>query len=224
MKRISVVLFLLVSELSAQKLFNLEPLNTLNVGVDFSQVLYYVSSKGTGVNLGVSAQYKPYNFVELNASIISNHVRKQGGIRHYNAFEYYSKGYCVKIGATLSARISQKYRTKRIFLGWNTAFASIEEKGSFSFPDLYWSPYVFNIESKRSFIGLDEIVCGLQFPIKKTLLKIQLYSILAKDEARISYIKNDQIGRFYSPFIPGFGYRRGGLNLMLLFPIGWGND
>jgi hypothetical protein len=193
----------------------LMPIQQFNAGIDLAQFTYNLHPETRGLNAGLFAQYKPFYFLGFHANLIYNNVRSQGSQDYYNLFDYQSRGTCLKLGSDLSLRLGVRRRDTRAFIGGQVSLVRYEESGRFQWEN-YWGEHDQPFNTGFSTAVAGEFLCGLQFQMKKCIFRTQFYIVSNPDNRYIS--SNDSVLEGYkSPFIPGLGYWRRGLNLVLLY-------
>jgi len=194
-----------------------EKTNSLNLGVDISPLNYMVSERKRAFNTGFFAQFKPYRFLSFNSSFFIHHVEDVRGQGYPNLTHYASQGHCAKLGFDISLRLNRK-KTSRLFMGYQKAWVNYKESGNFILDNGYWGHHekIFNT-GYRDYL-VTEFIAGFQFENKHWVFRPQVYNIFFKDDRKISYHDNIVQG-YRSPFIPGFGFKRGGINLLFLYKI-----
>lgn len=220
---ILISLFTNVSEGNAFPTKKYARINQLNVGLDLSQFNYFVGPNKKGFNGSAMAQYKPYYFLGFSASCFYNNVRFQRDQGYRDLLEYDCSGIGTKLGTELSLSLSRKKRDNRMFLGYQVAFVQFRESGLFVKQEQYWGNYYHGFNSKSKQFVANEIIGGFQFSKGKFKIRTQFYGIFFADDSRVSY-DHDIIQGYRSPFLPGYGFKRGGLNLFLLYSFWLGND
>jgi hypothetical protein len=200
--------------LAQGSLFYVPKARQLNVGLDLSQFSYLLDQKKKELNVGIFAQYKPYYLLGFNTSLIYNHVRSPRSNGYKNLEDYHSRGTCLKLGFDLSIRLSRRKRDTRGFIGYQACLVGYKESGRFEI-DNYWGKYTSDFETRWRTGYAGEVIFGFQFLKGRWLLRPQVYIVFDNNDRRIS--RNDAVLNGYSsPFVPGFGYRRGGLNFILV--------
>jgi hypothetical protein len=189
----------------------------LNVGLDLAQFNYYLDTHKTGFNAGGFAQYKPYYFLGLNAALVYNNVHTTRSNGYFNLKSYNSRGICLKLGFDASVRLSRRKRDTRALIGFQSDLVAYKESGSFVIEN-YWGNHINTFETRTRLVRVTEINFGFQFLFGRCILRPQVYSIFGMDDESAS--RNESVMRNYSsPFIPGLGFRRGGLNLLLVYTL-----
>jgi hypothetical protein len=212
MKKLMVLLFICPAFSS----FGFDKISQAYLGLDLSQFNYMVSKKAA-FNAGLFGQYKPFSFLSLNASMIVNNVYEERGQGYSQLEDYESHGFCFKAGFDLSLRISRN-RKSRAFWGYNGAVINSRESGRFVLDNLYWSPHNYGYQLPSRTFYAAEWVLGFQFEGRKLVFRPQFYGLFNVHDKKISY--NDEVAQGYrSPFIPGFGYVRGGINFILMYRL-----
>ncbi|MES2618524.1 MAG: hypothetical protein V4613_11640 [Bacteroidota bacterium] len=194
------------------------PAKVWSLGLDISQFNYLIGTGSKGFNAGVCGQYQPYRFLSINTSLMHNSVNYQRGKWYDRLEKYHSEGVCFKLGFDLSVKISKGEKNTRAFFGYQGMITRYKESGQFEI-DNYWGKYTNTYETKIRQKLAREVIFGLQYNKKQWIIRPQIFSIFAMDDIRIS--PNDDIVKGYkSPFIPGFGFRRGGINLIVMYRLG----
>lgn len=212
-----IACIIICSSLKAINIKNALKIQTLNAhyfGIDISQFNYYFGAGKKGFNMGICHSYKPLHFLSFNSSLTYNNVHYQHKKGYYNLTQYNSKGVCLKLGTDLSLRLSPSRKT-RAFIGCQYGLLNFKESGVFTMPN-YWGTYDHYYQTKAKFYSAWEIIWGLKFNIKKVHIKMQLYSLFEYFDPLISY-HDEVVEGYQTPFIPGYGFRRGGLNLIVGF-------
>ena len=217
MKKLFLILFLFIClQGYSQQMF--EKINMWHAGIDVGQFTYLVTTEKKGFNAAVTGQYKPFYFLALNSSFTYNDINRLRRNGYDKLVEYHSRGACLKLGFDVSVRLSRKERNTRAFIGCQFLHTIYSESGRFQIEN-YWGDHIRTFEVKDRYINAGEIILGFQFAKKRWLLRPQFYFINLKDDIKFS--NNDEIVKgYYSPFIPGFGFNRGGLNLIFAYRIG----
>ncbi len=193
-------------------------INQWRIGADLSQFYYVFGAGKTDVNASICGQYKPFYFLSLNSSFIYNSVNNQMGKGYINLNDYHCNGASIKLGFDLSIKISRDNKNTRAFIGIHGLYTRYRESGNFEI-DNYWGKHVKMLETNPRHGFAKEFVFGIQFSKKRWSVRPQIYAIYVRDDQRIS--RNDNIAyEYYSPFVPGFGYDRVGLNLILFYNLG----
>lgn len=192
-------------------------LNQWNIGTDLSQALYIFGTGKKDFNASFCAQYKPFYFLSINTSLSHNSVNNQMGKGYLNLQDYHCRGISSKLGFDLSLGLSKVNKKTRIFIGLQGVFTRYSESGRFEIEN-YWGTHVKPLEMGIRKGLASEIIIGVQFSAKRWLVRPQFYAINIRDAKRIS--GNDKfITKYKSPFVPGFGYDRMGLNLIVLYSL-----
>ncbi len=186
-------------------------------GIDLSQLNYLVTTKKQGFNAGLFYQYQPFRFLSLNASVFSNHVftKRRQGYRELVAYE--SRGTCFKLGFDVSLRLNRNKST-RVFWGYQKGLIHGRESGRFFAGNQYWGDHNFEYATKARNYLVTEWIFGFQFGNRNLVFRPQFYGMFAKDDDRISK-RHDIVENYHSPFIPGYGFIRGGINFLLLYRL-----
>lgn len=188
-----------------------------NGGIDLSQFVYFTGPNKKGFNGGAFYQFQPFRFLAFNASGFVNNVYWQRNQGYAELVDYESHGLAVKAGLELSLRLSRS-KNSRLFFGYQEAMISYRESGRFFVDGLYWGVHerAFNLPA-RTYLAT-EWIFGFEFCKDKWIFRPQFYGMFADHDARIS--SHDEVVTGYkSPFIPGFGFIRGGVNLLLLYKL-----
>jgi hypothetical protein len=195
----------------------IDKVNHLSIGLDLSQFYYFTNFKPR-FNGAVIAQYKPCRFLAFNASCFINNIQDERRFGYSQLKDYENHGTCFKGGFDGSVRISRN-REFRAFMGLQAAAVSFRESGRFELDNGYWGHHqsVFSTPSRT--YGVGELNMGLQFMRKKWIFRPQFYMFLAKDDKKVSY-HNDVNDGYRSPFVPGYGYNRRGVNFILMYSLG----
>lgn len=193
--------------------------NRLHLGLDLAQFSYIKRGDALMPNLGAVLLFKPYNFLGLNASAFYNSVDAADG--HFsNVKSYSSKGTCYKLGFDLSMGISNKNKNSRLFLGYNYCYINFREKAVFSEEDSYWGgSYDFNYEPSTKKTDVLEYNLGYRTVKGDFQFRLQLY-VMFNHHFRDYLREENELGTYDPIFVPGFGYRAGGLNVILAYNIG----
>lgn len=194
-----------------------------SVGTDLSQFNYYVTGQKQGLNFATQLQYKPFRFLTFNNVLGYNEVNDERGQGFVSLNQYNSKGAYVKLGFDVSLGIARYKPNNRFFIGYQWGYLRFSESGVFQMGNLYWSNFNLPYTRQKASYSAHEFIFGYQWIKDNWGIRIQGYAMHDKPNAKISK-PNGIIDGYKSPFIPGYGYRRGGVNVILLFPIGWGND
>lgn len=192
----------------------IDKVHQLSVGLDLSQ-FYYLTNIKPGFNAAVFGQYKPFRFLSLHASCFINNISDERRYGYSQLKDYENHGMCLKAGFDGSLRISRN-RDFRAFMGLQFGAISFRESGRFELDNGYWDShhYVFSTPSRAYQVA--EFNIGLQYTKKNWIFRPQFYMFLAKDDKRVSY-HNEIADGYYSPFVPGYGYQRKGVNFILMY-------
>jgi hypothetical protein len=183
-------------------------------GVDLAQLNYYAGSNEKNFNFGINYQYRPVRFLSLNTALIYNHVNYQRSNQYQNIYDYNSKGICFKLGYDVSLGLSNDKKT-RLFIGHQLGILNFKETGDIKIKN-FWGDYNKYFFNKPKTSHATEIIVGVKTNIKKAHLIFQFYSMFLPSDSRVS--TQDEIAYGYkSIFLPGYGFKRGGLNLILGF-------
>lgn len=186
-------------------------------GVDLGQINYYAAGYAKGPNLGLFYQYKHYRFLSLNASCFYNDISGRQRSYYDLLTDYRSFGGCLKLGFDASLRINRA-RTTRLFFGYQEALLKYHEEGSFSAKDQYWPDYEYRFRKSYKPQFATEFILGLSVEKKRLTFRAQIYHMFDDHIRRIE--KHDEIVPGYkSVFFPGFGFRKTGLNFLLLYRL-----
>jgi hypothetical protein len=184
------------------------------IGVDLAQLNYYVGPNDDNFNFGINYQYQPVRFLSINSALIYNHVNYQRSKYYNNLYNYNSKGVCFKLGYDVSLSLSKDKKT-RLFIGHQLGFVNYKETGEIIVKN-QWGDYHQQFSYQHKTKHATEIILGIKTHIKKVQLIFQFYSMFLPSDKRVS--THDKIASGYrSVFIPGYGFKRGGLNLILGF-------
>jgi hypothetical protein len=187
------------------------------IGLDLAQINYYTAQENLYLNIGVNYQYRPVRFLSLNSSLIFNDMNKFVSNEYENLYDYKSKGICFKYGYDVSLGLSNDKKT-RLFIGQQFGILNYSESGNvilreFGQRDNY---YQQNFSKKHQTSYGSELILGLKTNINKTFLLFQMYFMTEKSDKRVS--SRDEIAYGYqSVFLPGYGFKRHGLNLIIGF-------
>jgi hypothetical protein len=187
------------------------------LGFDVAQFNYLVNDHPKTLNFGINYQYRPVRFFSLNAALIYNHVNFVRKNEYRNLYDYNSKGFCFKYGYDFSVGITRDKRT-RLFIGQQFGVLSYKETGDIDLNTLIWGNlnYQESFSQKHSPSHASELVLGLKTNVRKVHLIFQFYMMSNKSDDRVS--SHDKIAEGYkSIFLPGYGFRRNGLNLVIGF-------
>ncbi|HEY1046085.1 MAG TPA: hypothetical protein VGF79_06560, partial [Bacteroidia bacterium] len=117
----------------------------------------------------------------------------------------------------LSFRVARN-KYKRLCFGFMYNLISYRESGVFIIEEPYWGDYVYEFNSVKNSFSTYTFNIAYQFGRKNWQMKVQLYDVLY-NSAFGKMKNNDVVEGFTSPFIPGLGYRSGGINLLLYFNL-----
>jgi len=209
---------LLLNHVRAQEGF-LYPAHVWSAGIDLSQFNYMLSQEKLNLHIAGSVQYKPVYFFTINTVFGYNNTRDERGQGYAELEKYNSKGGYAKLGFDLSLGISPRYQNKRLFFGYQWGFLRFSESGEFVKKNPYWSDFKYPFIRDVKNYSAGEFVFGYQWISRIWGLRIQGYGMTLKSDNRISN-DNSVVNGYRSPFIPGYGYSRGGVNLILLYRLG----
>jgi len=194
----------------------IDKLNQLSLGIDLSQFNYYFNKK-TGFNAAIVGQYKPYRFLGLNASCFINHIDDERKMGYPQLYDFKARGMCFKAGFDGSMRISRN-RQLRAFMGLQLGVISFRESGRFVLENNYWGAHHYVFSSPYRTYQVAEFNAGLQFTKNKWTFRPQFYCFLGKEDKKVSY-HNDIVEGYKSPFVPGYGYNRRGVNFIVMYRL-----
>ncbi|MCC6817538.1 MAG: hypothetical protein IT245_01425 [Bacteroidia bacterium] len=218
MRRLKLLLLFvcIANVLTSKAKIILHPVSEFGFGVDMSQFNYYLTSHRVGLNLGVGANYKPFQFLKFNVAGYINDVSDMRGNYFSQLESYRSIGNCVKLGPELSIKVSQSPRNKRLTWGYDFCLLNFREQGRFELNDTYWDPYNLSFNTGTKSHTLTQFTIGYQQEWKHIQFKLQLYEILEKSSSKID--RNNSVLEDYDPmFVPGFGYKRAGINVFIYY-------
>lgn len=216
--RLLLLFILHIGAVSAQRL-NLKPdlLNTVSLGTDLSQLNYYFSKDAPNLHFGLWGQYKYNQALGLQAAYGINRTGSERGRGYSNLDGYESSGIYLKIGPEFSFRVARN-KYKRFCFGFMYNQISYSESGVFTIKEPYWGDYVYEFRSVKNNFNAFTFNIAYQFGKKNWQMKIQIYDLLFNsDFAKLK--NNGVINGFPSPFVPGLGYRSGGINFLLYFNL-----
>lgn len=217
----SILFTLLIIGHNVKALSPFQKSNEWSAGLDISQFNYFINPGKKGLNMGIIGQYRPYRFLSLNGALIRNYTGAQRGQAIGYLNEYISKGSCIKLGFDVSLKIGKSPHGTRLFFGYQGMAIRYNEAGRFEKTN-YWGTYTQNFETETKTVFAREVIFGLQFRSGRITIRPQVYSIFLKDDIRISH-DNTIVEGYKSPFVPGLGFRRSGLNFIMLYRFGQDN-
>lgn len=218
MKRQLVLVSLLFLSIDTFAILGLtEKKNPYGLGVDLSQNIYYFYDKKVGFNGAVAGFYKPYNFLSLNGAFYYNHVRSDNGNAYFNMKDYRSIGTCFKLGPELSLRIRKTKKLKqRLGWGYQLGFLNFREQAHFVFDEPVWGNYEVDLKTPQKHYRVWEYDFNYQLEAKHWLLKLQVYGLFNSGSRAIDR-DNRMFADYKVVFVPGYGYSRGGINVLLFY-------
>ena len=219
MKRfLLLILWVHLFDVKAQRLrLKPESLNTVSLGTDLSQLNYYFSTDVPNLHFGLWGQYKYNQALGLQAAYGINRTGSERSQGYSNLDDYQSSGFYLKIGPEFSFRVARN-KYKRFCIGFMYNQIDYRESGVFTIKDPYWGDYVYEFRSVKNNFSTYSFNIAYQFGKKNWQMKVQIYDLLYNSD--FSKLKNNGvINGFPSPFIPGLGYRSGGINLLLYFNL-----
>ncbi|MEZ4804498.1 MAG: hypothetical protein R2852_03165 [Bacteroidia bacterium] len=192
--------------------------NILAVGLDLSQFNYMIEKKPSAMNFATSVHYKPFYFLSLNGAIGYNKTHSQREQGYSELIEYESKGSFAKFGFDLSLGLSKRYLDKRIFIGYQWSSLNFHESGIFERRNLYWSDLHIPYKRENHKFNAGELVLGYKAMKFRWGYRIQIYSMSSNKDIQISRSESP-VSNFRSPFLPGYGYHRSGINFILMYRL-----
>ncbi len=192
--------------------FNFNSIHKHSFSIDASQLFYIFNNNSPKLNLGLSYHYRPINSLSINSSFFYNAIDRQGDRGYDGLSEYLNKGICIKSGYDISISISKDKKT-RLFFGNQFCFIRSKEIGKLEI-NYYWGNYKAKIESQNKNNFAFETIFGLKKYYKNYFYSIQVYN-LSLNRHRIISKREDFLKDYRTPFVPGFGYRSGGVNLLI---------
>ncbi len=187
------------------------------LGFDMAQFNYLVNDHPRTLHFGVNYQYRPVRFLSLNSALIYNHVNFVRKNEYRNLYDYNSKGLCFKYGYDFSVGITRDKRT-RLFIGQQFGVLRYKESGNIDLNTVIWGNlnYQESFSQQHKTYHASELILGLKTNVKKVHLIFQFYIMSNNSDKKVS--SHDEIAEGYkSIFLPGYGFRRNGLNLVIGF-------
>lgn len=187
------------------------------VGLDICQFNYLAGGSPRLANYAVMYQYRAFRFFNINASFFANNVHTKPAHNYVEMTEYASRGSCLKLGGQFNLRLSRN-KASRIFLGYQGALIHYHETGSFLINRLYWGNHEYRFDKKYPNQLALEYIIGFQFGSERLVFQPQFYAMFDQHIRRVAS-HNEVLDGYRSPFIPGFGYRKAGINFLVLYRL-----
>ena len=184
-------------------------------GVDMCQFGYLAGGRPMLSNYAIMYQYRAFRFFNINASFFSNNVHTKPVGNYVEMTEYASRGLCFKLGGQFNLRLSRN-KASRIFLGYQGALIHYQETGNFAINQLYWGNHKYSFDKKYPNQFAMEYIIGFQFGRERIVFQPQIYAMFDRHIRKVSS-HNEVLDGYRSPFIPGFGYKKAGLNFLILY-------
>lgn len=188
------------------------------VGLDISQLSYYLSPHKSGLNIGINGQYKLLKQLSATGGFYFNDVSNSRGNGYINMSDYRSRGYCLKLGIQTGVRVYSAIRSRHsVVMGLSFGTVNFRESGLMVTRSKYWGDYYQPFSTSAKNVNSIEFNLGYEFVGLKRSFKLQYYNMLFQYNS--SYMNNSIANRYYSVFVPGYGFFGFGLNCIYSFNI-----
>ena len=183
------------------------------LGTDLSQLNNYRYKQNTGIHFGLNGHYKVYKQFSLTSSLYYNDINRNLTV-YKNIKDYRSQGYCFKLGVQSGFKIKEGHSRLSMVFGFNYAKVKFRESGSIQSPESYWGDYFHTFRTPLKNADCTELNAGFQIDSKDFGFKVLLYAMI--DSYGNKWLRDDDIAENYkSWFVPGYGYFKHGINLMV---------
>lgn len=217
MRVVLLLMTLMPVSMYAQQI-NIDSSKQILVGLDISQLSYYLSPHKTGLNIGINGQYKLLKQLSVTGGFYFNDISNSRGRGYVYLSDYKSRGYCLKLGIQTGVKVySTKKSRHSVVMGVGYGKVSFRESGLMVTRNKYWGDYYepFNTIAKNA--SSFEYTIGYELVGLKRSFKVQYYNMLLSFNK--NFVNNSIANRYSSVFVPGYGFFRFGLNCIYSFNI-----
>jgi len=219
MKRTLILLISMQAFSILAQQVNIDSSKQILVGMDLTQLTYFVSPHRTGLNIGLNGQYKLLKQLTATTAFYFNDVSNSRGHGYINMSDYKSRGYCLKLGVQTGVKLYSAPRSRHsLIVGLNYGKSSFRESGIMVTRSKYWGDYYvpFNTSAKEA--DCLEMTMGYEFVGVKRSFKVQFYTMYLADDNKGVIDDTVAVG-YRTVFLPGYGYNKMGLNCIYSFNL-----